>query len=362
MAEDRVIVWNFVRYTLTPFRDGWRIRSRRIGNEIDWQFPCCGLETARELALARFQGNAPAPIKNDATLEDVIEAYKEIPKRAGEAAAKQNIYCLRSVTRVALGKEAKRVYPREVGPDLWAEFQRRRLDGRLDYSTRRPGNAAINSTIRCAKSIFIPELVADYARRGIEIPANATVVKWLPEMQLPKPEALEASLFEHWAALPHGDTMRDAIGLGRFAGLRREEASACQRDWIVENKDAVYVELRDRPNQGFLTKTGKVYRALVVNDAYAAELLAKPPGYIVQMPERISSREEWFERKPQDWLRPFLGGAKKPFHRLRGLYADEVARMTQDAVAAHLAGVKAASEALGHTSTQTTKDHYLTQS
>lgn len=70
-------------------------------------------------------------------------------------------------------------------------------------------------------------------------------------------------------------------------------------------------------------------------------------------------RYRWFERVPQEWLRKFTGTAKKPLHRLRGLYADEVAKLTQDAVAARLAGVKAASQALGHTNTATTQNSYL---
>jgi ABC-type phosphate transport system permease subunit len=37
-----------------------------------------------------------------------------------------------------------------------------------------------------------------------------------------------------------------------------------------------------------------------------------------------------------------------------------VARLTQDAVAARLAGIREASAALGHTTTATTINHYLT--
>ena len=56
-----------------------------------------------------------------------------------------------------------------------------------------------------------------------------------------------------------------------------------------------------------------------------------------------------------------MPGARKPLHRLRGLYADELARLTADAVAARLAGVRAASESLGHTTTATTERHYLSE-
>ena len=58
-------------------------------------------------------------------------------------------------------------------------------------------------------------------------------------------------------------------------------------------------------------------------------------------------------------IKPFTGTAGMPLHRRRGLYADDVKKLTQDAVAAHLAGVKAASQNLGHTNTATTEKSYL---
>ena len=68
---------------------------------------------------------------------------------------------------------------------------------------------------------------------------------------------------------------------------------------------------------------------------------------------------KWIGRKPQAWLKPFTGDALSPLHRLRGLYADHVKRETEQAILARQAGIKAASEALGHTTIGTTVDHYL---
>ena len=150
--------WQGRRYGLTPYLDGWRLRSRARGDEIDWKFPHMSAAMAQNQALEKFEERTAAvrPKRGTPTLEDLIEAYKEIPKRAGKDAEKQNIYCLRSVVRAALGKELNKVFPHQVGPDLWGDFQKARLDGRLDYSTRRPGNGAINSTVRCAKSMPMP--------------------------------------------------------------------------------------------------------------------------------------------------------------------------------------------------------------
>ena len=153
------------------------------------------------------------------------------------------------------------------------------------------------------------------------------------------------------------------IGLARFAGLRRDEIANCRIGWIEKLNGAVSVSLRDRPEEKFWTKTGKPYRALVINSELANYLSAiadfgDPVGWIVPIP--AVERARWFERTPQAWLRKHGVTSQKPLHRLRGLYADAVAELTRDSVAARLAGIKAAQDALGHTSSAVTESHYLT--
>ena len=72
-----------------------------------------------------------------------------------------------------------------------------------------------------------------------------------------------------------------------------------------------------------------------------------------------SDVDRWIQRAPQAWLKTYTGAAKAPLHRLRGLYADQIKRETEQAILARAAGIKAASEALGHTTVETTVDHYL---
>lgn len=354
-----IVTWSQRTYTLTPFRDGWRIRSRQKGNEFDWHFPACSASKARELSLERFQEAAPVRVaRGVASLEDVVKVYAELPKRAGEVSAYNNATRLRSVVRTAVNKDLGRVLVTAVGPSLWNAFFSAKLGGKLDLATRRPGNAAVNSAVRSAAAIFIERLRPLYKEQGIEIPADATLIQWLPEMKQPKAAVNFKDLEFAWSQI-QGSPLFFVIGLARFAGLRQQEISACRRNWIVEEGGAVYVELRDRPDEGFLSKTGEIYRALVTHAAFAQELLSCPPGEIVRLTPLEGARYRWFERAPQAWLKRFTGGAKKPLHRLRGLYADEVAKLTQDAVAARLAGVKAASVALGHTNTATTERSYL---
>lgn len=344
-------------YRLTPYRDGYRIRSRARGNRLDLAFPGCSLTAAKRHALTHFEGLTKVLAKGDkATLEEVIAIYKQMPKKAGPAAAYINECRLRAIVRLARGRELSQIIVSEITPQLWLDYMAKKLGGRIDLATRRPGNAAINSAVRCAASIFIERLRPGYRALGVIVPVDATNIQWLPTMQLPRPTALAS-----YVAPPvdHGSTaMRLTIGLARFAGMRQQEISACHRSWIVEDDTGVYVELRDRPDEGWTSKTGAMYRSLIVNDDFAAELLELKKGPIVKTPDGMS-REHWFKHYPQEWLKPFTGDARKPLHRLRGLYADEVKRITADAIAAHLAGVKAASQALGHTNTRTTERSYL---
>lgn len=359
-TEKPVVVWQRQRYRLTPHRDGWRLRSRARGDEFDWQFPACSLATARKLALAKFEDSREvrAP-RTAATLQDVVDAYNEMPKKAGTEAAYNNVCRLKTVVRLVHGgKDLKRVLVSEAGPRLWNAYMAARQGGKLDLSIRRPEHTSINAAVRGAASLFIPRLRPSYAERGIEIPADATVIQWLQEVKIPKPKADDKGMLKEWRKLK-GPTYW-TVGLARFAGLRQKEIAACQRDWIIEDKGAMYVEMRDRPDQHWYSKTGEMYRALVIDVKFAKELLKLKKGHIVKTPDGIN-RGYWFEHEPQKWLRPFTGTARMPLHRLRGLYADDVKRITEDAVAAHLAGVKAASKNLGHTNTQTTQNNYLSE-
>jgi len=358
MKDDPHVIWQGRSYTLTKWRKGWRLRSRQRGNEIDWHFPGVPLSRAKEQAIERFEGVAPVRVaKGIATLQNVVDAYREMPKRAAERSAYNNITRLTKIVRVAWGMGLDRALVTNVR-QLWADYFTKKLGGRLDLSTRRQGNAALNSAVRMASSLFIERLRPLYRERGIEIPEDATSIQWLPEMKRPKPPAQTDELAFAWSQM-EGSTMFYAIGLARYAGLRQQEIAACRRNWIVQDGGAVYVEMMDRPEEGFLSKTGEIYRALVINPVFAACLLACPEGEIVRLTPLEGRRDRWFERAPQAWVKKFTGTAKMPLHRLRGLYADDVKRLTEDAVAARLAGVKAAADALGHTNTQTTVQSYL---
>jgi integrase len=333
----------------------WRLRSRSRHFTVDLGCGTSDLAAAKRIAKAHLDGRAKdQQTQGSETLEQVVKAYATMPKRCAERAATDNVQRLRSIVRLAWGRELAQVKLSDLSPKLWRDFMAEKMGGILDLATRRPGNAAINAAVRSAASIFIPRLRPAYAELGFTVPTDATVIQWLPVMQLPPAVSNDTALVTWWESLEAGSPEWFAVGLARFAGLRSAEVAACRPEWL----EGDCISLRDRPEQGFLTKTGKPYRALVLRPELAEAIRALPHGVPVVQPA-TAKREEWFERDLPRLVRPFSPSAKKPFHRLRGLYADHVARVTQDAVAARLAGVREASAALGHTTTATTLNHYL---
>lgn len=335
---------------------GWRIRSRSEHIKVD-QILGHGPESwarkkAREVLDSGEHKKAP---KSKGLLSELVAAYESMPKRAGKAASKIAVYRLTSCVRLVFARELADVKVSEINASFWLSYIAKRQGGDVaDISTRRVENTAINAAMRCAASIFIPRLRPAFASAGIIIAPDATVIQWLPTIRGDKPEVMDMETA--WRAMDRGPLWL-ALGLARFAGLRRDEVEHATAAWIQVDGAAVYVVLQDRPNEGWLSKTGRKYRALVIDPDLAATLRACPPGYIVQ-PAAVD-RSKWFAQVPQRWMRKFTT-ARQPLHRLRGLYADAVASLTSDAITARLAGVKAASEALGHTSTKTTENHYLT--
>lgn len=358
------------RLALEP-RRGWRMRSRSKTFPVDYQTATTNLSEAKKRAkdwLEKHADEGWKPGKGGGSLEDLARLYLETPKRTKGNVAKDNVSRLRTVCRVALGKELSAVTCREVGPDLWQRYQRAALEAeglKFDLATRYRQNIAVNSAVRVARCLFLPALVRVYRGAGLDCRTEAGEAVMLPEPYLPPSKVDDAALVESWRALEASEpALWLVVGLARFAGLRREEIAALRAGWVEVEGALVRIGLRDRPEEKWWTKTGKPYRAEVVEPVLARHLaafveVAKPDSLVVTTPGTVE-RSRWFERVPQQWLHAHGVAALKPLHRLRGLYADQVATLTRDAIAARLAGIRAAQESLGHTSSATTEAHYLT--
>jgi hypothetical protein len=349
------------KYPMVLERGVWRVRSRAKSHPASFSTGSPDFSAAKIIAADMLGKEATEKKRTKETLEDLATVYLDLPKRCSDKVAELNVGRLRAVVRKAWGKELAAVKIHQAGPKLWRDYMAKRQaleSGKLDLATRRPENAAINAAVRMACSLFIERLRPAYAERGIHVAADATVVQWLPEMHAPPAAADGAGLLEAWAKLKESNRpLWLAIGLARFAGLRRSEIEHCQGCWIIEEDGTVFVELRDRPGL-YLTKTGRIYRAAVIHAGLAEALRTVAPGDFVVEPGAID-RHKWFESAPAEWSRSFTGDARKPLHRLRGLYADDIRKISEDAMTARLAAIRAASKALGHTSTATTVDHYL---
>ena len=349
---------------------GWRMRSRSKTHPVDFWTGTTNLSEAKTRAKEFLEKNASGwkPGRGGGSLEDLAALYLETPKRTKSNVAKDNVSRLRTVCRVALGKELVAVTCREVGPDLWQRYQRAALEAeglKFDLATRYRQNIAVNSAVRVARCLFLPAMVRVYRGAGLDCRTDAGEAVMLPEPYLPPSKVDDASLLEAWRALEESEpALWLVIGLARFAGLRREEIAALRAGWVEVDGALVRIGLRDRPDEKWWTKTGKPYRAEVVEAGLARHLAAfaavSPADALLVTAPGTVERSRWFERVPQQWLHAHGVAALKPLHRLRGLYADQVATLTRDAIAARLAGIRAAQESLGHTSSATTEAHYLT--
>lgn len=338
----------------------WRVRTRTKALQVNFSTGTASLSEAKRIAREMLAGMdvQPRGKKPTATLAEVVALYLDAPKRCGDDSARGNVSILKSVVKNAWGLPLDQAPVHRLN-ELWPAYVAARQGlPRPDYSTRREINHAITAAIRQAASVFIEGLRPFYAARGIQIPADATRIIWPSLGHRPPPEAKSQELDEAWRGLRDVDpAMWVTVGLARFAGLRQSEILACRGKWVRRAGAVVYVDLRDREEDGYFHKTGRWYSAMVLEPGLAEYLLAVPPDAPVLT---HPTADHWLKYEPQKWLKRFTGKADKPLHRLRGLYADHVKRDTEAAILARAEAIREASRNLGHTGTAVTLGHYLT--
>lgn len=366
-----IFTWDGRRYSMHRHMGGWRIRSRTKRQAIDFYTPLASLVAAKKAAREWFEKRKDQIVfskRGGGSLAALSAIYIETPKHCKEKVAKDNAGRLKVICQT-LGKEIRDMTCREVSPDFWQRYQRAAIERAgypFDLVTRRRENIGINSAVRAARCLFLPQFSRIYRAEGLDVRPDAGEAVMLPEPYLPPAPADDVALLTAWEALADNDpALWMAVGLARFAGLRREEISHCRVCWIEIVDGAVYIALRDRLEEQWWTKTGKPYRAQVIHPQLAEHLTAladfsAPDKMVADAPPTVD-RADWFARGPQRWLREHGISGNKPLHRLRGLYADHIAKLTRDAVTARLASIRAAQKALGHTSSTTTEDHYLSE-
>jgi integrase len=361
----KFVAWKGRKIPLVRDNGGlWRLRSRSKFLNVDVSTGTTNETAARQVAKRLLEDGvateSPRRGPASATLQTLVDVYMATPKKVARVSAASNVNRLAAIVRAVHGKELDQVKVKDANAELWQQYQAGRyaaLGRPFDYTQRIPENAGINAAVRAARSIFIRRLRPAYERAGLHIPEDSDNVTWLPEPVLVRPPADDAGLVAAWLAADR-DALWFVIGLARFAGLRLAEIAAMRREWVSETAGVVAVELRDRPTEGFQHKTGKPYSAPVLHPVLATALIACPPGLVVNPP--VPARWKWLDTVPQQWARQFVGTeVRKPVHRLRGLYASDLAERTRAAVAAQLAGEQAAAAALGHTTPETTRRHYL---
>jgi hypothetical protein len=344
----------------------WRVRKRTREIQIDLSLGSLSLDDAMEEARKRLGKDHKQRTRlrsGGATLREVCDAYRAMPKRCSEDVAEANIQRLEKVVAVAWGKKPEEVRASELNEQLWEAYAAKRQGGKLDLSTRRNENRGINAAMRMAVSVFHDGLETGYKRAGIALDFEAIRnVCWLPIIPSRLPKVASDSLAEMMKALADLKAtdlpMWRAIMIARFAGLRSREISAARKSWLAQNSAGAWCfEVRDRPEEVWWHKTGEDYTAPILSHELAEDLLACPDdGPLVPVD---GSRDHFFRKSCNRWLRQFIPPPNKGMHRLRALYAEALRDATANAILAQQAGTEAARKALGHTTSATTVKHYL---
>ncbi len=350
------IRWEGRSIPLIRERSGWRLRSRSKDFQVDINLGTDSLVEAKKIAKEKLLCLPQQGERAKGTLQQAADLYLAAPKRVSADVARRNVTRLKTVVKATWGKSLDQVRIAELN-SLWPAYVATRQElPRPDYATRRPVNRGINSAMNQAAAVFLRVLRPSYRAAGLVVPDDATSIIYAAEAALERSEVDDARLIEEWRKLRDSETdLWLAVGLARFAGLRQAEIAACRGKWIEVKGAATYVHLKDRfPD--YLHKTGRAYLALILDPGLAEYVAAMDKEAPIV---KKGSSTKWMTREPQAWLKQFTGEGDAPLHRMRGLYADQIKRETEDAILARQAGIKEASKNLGHTTTKTTTDHYL---
>jgi integrase len=360
-----------------PVSGRWRVRKRTEDVYIDKSTGCTELTEARRWAkvfVEKELGNAYRLATGGHTLEEVVQAYLSFPKPVRPYVADANVARLRSIVQVAMGKELHEVRARAVTYRLWEDFIASKHGGRVDLSTPRRENISIMGAVRSACSVFPKKLDHRYAEAGINLDfANLRRVPSLPVTSVARhalPDGCLDKLLAAWNLLKTSESASDravytTVGLALHAGLRSSEIAAAQKHWLAASGTEIKVVLKNRPEEGFRTKTDSQtlenswLSGLVIDLGFAFHLMSLPEGKLVQYPQ---SSEDWFFNSVVNrWIRQFITKEMdgKGLHRLRAEYANSVKLKYGDRILANQVGIDAARLALGHTTSGTTLRHYL---
>lgn len=246
----------------------------------------------------------------------------------------------------------------------WTQL-RRALDAGdlppLNVDTRAPGNTTINSMVNQAKAVFSDRARA-FRLRGAEIPDLSTGFGALPRIAVPPtgfepiPSDVYARMHEASIALQKEDPQLWLVNqMLRRLGLRGGELMSARDTWLWEDVQGWRREgrgwvlvVKDRPEEGFYTKSGAARaRYLPLDDDLAAILVGRT-GLLIGVETR-GAAYDLVMRRHNRWLRQFLPDRQKANHELRKHIG---------AIIYSSLGKEAAADYLGHASADVTERYY----
>jgi integrase len=386
MKTTATVTHNLIDYSLKLEPTGWRMRrTSKDGYNANYRTGTTDLRVAKLRCLDWLQNNqatAAGTIDPHGTCETLVGLYAAALKKANGNTTKLNIKRFRMICRVVFGKELKDVQTKDITPTFWEAYQRAVFAKHgipFELCNRHRFSIGLNGVMRCARSMFQSQFADIYRKAGLAIAANAAQFVQLPEPILAPRRMDDTELVAAWRELKQTNfAMYLAIGLGRFAGMRLNEVANCRFKWIdCSDPSDIGVDLQDwmEPENPkvhqYKSKTGAVYRAMVSDPEFAADLMnlaqdRSPEAFVIPTEElrkfnpvlTQAARNRWFERQPQAWCHEHGITELKPFHKLRALYVDQLVKQQRHLFMAREAGLRFAQSQVGHAHSSITETHY----
>jgi hypothetical protein len=345
------------------------------------------LEQRRRKYDAVRNGFVPMPVLDKpvklATIGEIIGAYRKMAADRNHPRPETvTVNCNALLHLVKKGASldeagAERESAKVLTDDLLERYASAMNAGK-EGAARVSADRSIMSRIRAARSVF----VLPHKLKGCRLPPLKHFLKRNPVQEvavqytMPGADVCAATIkagrelgnIEHRTSNTEHRSEEECQALARVwvlvydLGLRAEEAAAAHGGWIIQQTDADgrvwrLMEIRDRPEENFQGKSSRSRatrrRYIPIPEAVAVFLMEHPAPWVPG--STVAAREQFVKRNFSAWLRgvhPYWEGQQKSAHELRKLRGCYWAKEF---------GLSQAHAWLGHSSYQTTLDHYNDQ-
>jgi len=350
----------------------FEFRRRAYWRSTKTDVPAAAAKKAREIWRDILEGNSDTgKFKNNyATVGEVLDRY-DSGTAVRTRTRRGNISCLLRILRAAKGDlgNPRSVRIDEITPDMFVKFvakSRKAAEARIgqDPWAGKRVAVSVNSTLRCARSIFAKAAMPLYA--GLKLTGGNPLdgCQLLPESRDIGYQPIDRAVIDTVEESARGllDSDRDlwlAYMLVSRCGLRNIEVLACRGSWLERREKVIdglvfYSWVLGIIERSDFSPKGKSRWVAVPEFLADGMRLVPAHEHVVAAGRNESHRYDMVYRRLSDWLKKMLPTgrrSRKTVYELRKHNGSIIA--TRD-------GLLAAQEHLGHADHTTTSNHYAT--